>query len=471
MKLKRKDACLYFILPLFFFFFIRINVFDDIYFLLSHGKYILNNGFPYKEILSMHSNYDFVMQQWLSSVIYYVIFNLFKEVGLYIFLFIINGFITFLVYKLCLIISDNRKYISCFISSIIMILLEMNFIVYRPQVFSYIIFLILVIILELYKNSKRDYLLFIPILSVLLVNLHGAVFPIYFILMLPYLANYIIIGDKKFIKLFIIFIISFICLFINPYGIDMIKYAFNSYGIKLFNIGIDEMKHFSFTGDFGVVMISYLSSILFGIGSYFIIKTKKFDISSLLLFIGTFIMCLMNIRNFALFLLFGFSSIVNYINIYDDNSYINIKRYLIIYSVLIIGLFGFSFYNKNYLLFSKNNNYGVVNYLNKNTNKDISIYTGFDDGSYISYFGYKTYIDGRAEVFLKKNNHVFDLFNEYYYFSNYGKNRDMFINKYKFDYYVVSIKDKELINYLSNNDILLYNVVYKDKYRVLLKKE
>ena len=47
----------------------------------------------------------------------------------------------------------------------------------------------------------------------------------------------------------------------------------------------------------------------------------------------------------------------------------------------------------------------AVEYLSKHENKDgMVLYTGYNDGGYAEFLGYKPYIDPRAEVFVKKNN-------------------------------------------------------------------
>ena len=61
---------LYFIFPLFLVTKINIGKESDIWFLLSYGKKIITSGFPKYDFLSMHENFSFVMQQWLSAIIF-----------------------------------------------------------------------------------------------------------------------------------------------------------------------------------------------------------------------------------------------------------------------------------------------------------------------------------------------------------------------------------------------------------------
>ena len=46
---------------------------NDLWFLLAHGRYVLTQGFPHLEPFSLHQGLDFVMQQWLSGVLFQLI--------------------------------------------------------------------------------------------------------------------------------------------------------------------------------------------------------------------------------------------------------------------------------------------------------------------------------------------------------------------------------------------------------------
>ena len=82
------------------------------------------------------------------------------------------------------------------------------------------------------------------------------------------------------------------------------------------------------------------------------------------------------------------------------------------------------------------------------------IYTEYSDGSLFEYYGFKPYIDARAEVFIDKLNGKEDILEEYIKFNLDVEFREEFINKYDFDYYVVSSGNFDLIDYLINyNDI------------------
>lgn len=71
-KPNKYTSYLYFIIPLLLSTTIKISKERDIWFILSYGKYILKNGLPNHDILSMHNNFSLVVQQWLSDIIYYL---------------------------------------------------------------------------------------------------------------------------------------------------------------------------------------------------------------------------------------------------------------------------------------------------------------------------------------------------------------------------------------------------------------
>lgn len=52
--------------------FVHPKIDGDAFFMISHGRYIVENGFPTKEILTVHSDYDFIVQKWASCLLFYM---------------------------------------------------------------------------------------------------------------------------------------------------------------------------------------------------------------------------------------------------------------------------------------------------------------------------------------------------------------------------------------------------------------
>ena len=74
-KPSKYSSYLLFLLPIIFFFLIDMSRETDIWFLLSHGREVLKSGIPHIEFLTIHNGFSFVMQQWLSCVLFYIFYN------------------------------------------------------------------------------------------------------------------------------------------------------------------------------------------------------------------------------------------------------------------------------------------------------------------------------------------------------------------------------------------------------------
>jgi len=461
---------LYFIFPLFLVTKINVGKESDIWFLLSYGKKIVTSGFPKYDFLSMHENFSFVMQQWLSALSFYQVYKLLGGVGLFLLVFIINAVIIFLLYKLCMLLSDNKVFSSVVTTCIIDILLQSFFIIPRPQIYSLLLFIVTVYILELYlkKNSKSIYLL--PLVSLLLINFHASMWLCLFILTMPFIFEFTLLfikkKDKRIVKLLLMVLLSFLVGFLNPYGIKNMLYSLTSYGVDVINSEVIEMH--SFTTMEPLTFANYCF-----IGTFFILligiiyrKNKKVEASQLLLILGTTYMALCNFRNISIFYVCALPFLSIYLPLKDGKEEkIPIKLY-ILFAIIIVLTISMNIYNGNYIL--KNANQKYINYLDKNASKDIKLYAGYNDGSYFEYSGYHPYMDGRAEIFLKSNNKKEDILNEYYDVY-YGRNDvTKFLKKYDFDYLIVGKDSCFLYNYLKADKT--YQVVVKSKNKKMYKK-
>ena len=66
-----------FLVPIVFSYIKNAKLDNDIWFLLNHGRYVFEHGIVYIEPFSIHNNLNFVMQQWLSSSIFWIIYKYF----------------------------------------------------------------------------------------------------------------------------------------------------------------------------------------------------------------------------------------------------------------------------------------------------------------------------------------------------------------------------------------------------------
>lgn len=461
---KTNLGFIYLFLPLFFFLYINFSRETDIWFILSHGRYILKHGFPHTEFLTIHEGLHFIMQQWGWSYVIYLLYHYIGSIGVVIFIGLINVFVMFFIYKLCMKICNN-SYFSYLLTAIIDLLLELNFVCPRPQMISLLLLLIVIYILE----RKDKSIILLPIISLLLINFHASMWLMFFIICLPFMAEYILKRDKYIINLLLIMIISFMVGFINPYGIESMMYVFSSYGVNTINKLVGEMHTFSIIGENLVVYNSIQLLLLFLIAVItMVFNYKRTSIHSLLLILGLSIMAFLNIRNIALFLVCA----MPYISIIFKNRLIFIQKikskYLLVILFTIVLLFAYKAHNNTYKLRDKNME-DVVKLLDKRYDKNkIKIFTDYGSGPYIEYNGYKVYMDTRAEVFIKKNNHKADILEEYYNVLVGKIYYEDFINKYKFNVLIVD-KNSNIYNYLvaSNN----FNTIYNKKNIVVFEKK
>ena len=458
---------LYFFIPVLLSTMIIIIKERDIWFILSYGKYILKNGFPHNNILSMHSDFSLVVQQWLSDVVYYLSYKALGGIGIYLIVFIINCLILYFLYKLCMKISSNKIFNSVITASVTDILLQTYFITSRPQIFTFLIFIILLYILEIYRDKDNKSIYLLPILSLLLINLHSSMWLCFFSFSMPFVAELLFKKDKKIVKLIVLLIISFLIGFINPYGINNMTYALSSYGIKAINEIVMEMSPFTLTG-----VLSPASYVLlitfFGLYIYMSIK-KKASIHQVLLIFGTFYMALRNFRNLSLFCICALPFYSKYLpfensKIEDDKETYN--KYFLLASTVIVIILISNCLMGSYTL--KNPHQKAIDYLNKNTTKEVKLYANNDNGSYYVFDGYHPYMDGRVEVFVKANNKKYDVMNEYYKLTRGKIKPNKFLEKYNFDYLVVS-NDEVLYYYLKDNKD--YEKILKVENSYLYKKK
>lgn len=465
MKRNVSLGFLFLLLPVFFILFVDYaKTVNDVWFLFSHGKYVLEHGFPHTEFLTIHENLHFVMQQWGFSVIIFLIYKFTGNIGVYFFIFFINLLILFFLYKLCMLLSSNNKYFSCLIAAITDLFLEMVFIAPRPQLISLLLLIITIYILELFFSGKAKSIWFIPLISLILINIHAAYWPMLFIVILPYLAESLFFlfkkNDKKLYNLLIIFFIAILMGFINPYGIEAMIYSFYSYGIEEFNVLIREMHPVAFKGPSSVIVPSLIILLVIIVNLLFIIKNRKnVSIHQLLLFLGFSFMAFLNLKNFA-FLIIG--TIPFLVCFFKKNFKSEISIFIILTFLPIFLIIFLINNNQKQYLIRDDKNSKIVDYLDKNANKKIKLYTDFDDGSYYEYHGYKCYIDSRAEVFIKSINHKEDIFHEYYLLFTGKIKYENFINKYNFDYMVIN-KKSDLYKYISHGDVYKKVITSNDR--------
>lgn len=464
-KISKKMLFLYFNIPLLLVLAFRVN-YNDIWFLLNHGRYVLNNGFPLIEPFTIHENFAFVMQQWLSSVIFYLSYSILGKYGLLILTLLVTGYIIFISYKLCMLLSDKRHTLSVILTTVMTTLLAFYFITSRPHIFTFAILITEIYLLEKYIREKDNkYLYGLPILSLLQINLHASMFFMLFAFLLPYLIDsfHYKIGPlesegykKK--PLFIVSIIMLLTGLINPYGIDGLTYIFRSFGNSYINELVNEMFPLVITDLVGKVCLFIIFII---VCIYIFYRKSKIKPRYFYILVGTIYLTFTAYKGLAYLLIGGILPLADYLKISFKKDDETVKSYKCIFNSSVLAvIFLLIIVGTDSFVFTYRYKDGIDYLLEREKASDITLYTRYNDGGYPEWSGIKCYIDPRAEVFLKKNNKREDVIEEYYLLQNGELNIEEFLEKYKFSHLLITEND---YMYDKINNIDNYELIYQNK--------
>lgn len=415
--------------------------YDD-YFLINSGREIINKGFIYKEPFSMHKDLDIIMPQWLFSVILYLLYSIFDFYAILILIAICSIIINLLLFKLCYLVSDNLD--LSFLCTFGSFLLPMGpFLECRPQLFSYIAILLTLIILEYYiRKNNWKILLGLPLVFIFLINSHATMIIFLYAAIFCYLFNFIHtsnVNEKYKYKKFPIIIFTIISTFatlLNPYKIESLLYIFKSIS-KSVNVTSKEMSVtsiFSLGGFFIYSMIIILAIIFYK-------HKNKIECHLLLFLIGSFFVGLIAQRNvFAL--AFSFPVFISNYLFDIEVKFKKIKHPQIFVYVLMLGelfttITGTKWTTLEYE-YSDVKDY-IINNIEDYENK--SFYSDTESGSYLQFYGIKTFVDNRREIYLKRINNKSNILNDYCDLQQNEKTFKEINDIYNFDYLVITSKD------------------------------
>lgn len=167
---------------------------NDTYYTIKIGESISNNGIDFKDNFSWHEDLKYTYPHWLYDYATYIIYSKFGFTGIYILTCILSSTLGLILYHTCKKITKTN--LISFIVAFISISSLIPFITARAQLVTFIIFAIEIFCIEMFlKSNKKIYATILLILPILLANLHVAVFPFYFVIYLPYIAEYMIYNN------------------------------------------------------------------------------------------------------------------------------------------------------------------------------------------------------------------------------------------------------------------------------------
>lgn len=463
----------------------------DSYFLATTGRYILENGeIPKINPFVIHSDFQLIVQQWASCILNYTLYGGFGVTGMLIWSLGTLIVTEVLIYRYLGFFTENTR-VKLYVVTICSLLI-MGFCNVRPTSISMNILLLELIVLEKFNRGSKRALIALPFLSLALINLHAAMWLMLFVFTLPYLVpglnsllNIREVGNRfnteldyrnkfknevlKRLQILFIDFASFAVGTFNPNGLNGMMYTLYSYGGVSDDNFISEMKSATVFSQWGIFLV--LSAVVIAI---YIYKFKDdLQWNRVYLALGTWILAAKNLRSIWM-LIFGTAPILvillqccvsNTVKIkYKPKDY---KMLAIVYTIAIVAVMivvtpGIQTRNISDSGHSPVLAADYLDSLPEDEKDDIVLYTGFNNGSYMEWRGYKVYLDSRAESFLKKLNGVDDILDEYKKVLRGTADYSEFLSKYNFTHLVVS--EPTLQIYMNCQEDTYRKVVETDKY-------
>ncbi len=164
---------------------------NDTYYTIEIGKQIMETGIDMQDHFSWHEDLAYTYPHWLYDLITYQIYSNFGMTGIFVttcILSMILGVSMFLVNN-----KITKNQVVSFLISVGVMYLIKDYIAARAQLVTFILFIWMIYCIEMFlRGKKKRYAIGIVGISVLIANLHVAVWPFLFVLFLPYIAEYII---------------------------------------------------------------------------------------------------------------------------------------------------------------------------------------------------------------------------------------------------------------------------------------
>ena len=455
---------------------------NDTYFTIAIGEQVLEHGIEKEEKLVWHKGLEYTNSRWLFDSTIYTINKYLGFTGIYGFVMIlavIQGVIWYLIVN-----KITKKKIFSFVSTLCTMYLSNYMFFARAQIISFLIFIIEFYIIEkLIETNKYRYSVILILLAILLMNVHASVFPVHFVLYLPYVAEYILYllklnkSDKLIVRninikpIIIIIIITILLGFCMPKGISPYTDMFKVVG-GISTEFIDELQ--PITIDTNVL---FWGSLIMCISILIFTKTK-IRVSDGLFILGFALMSLSALRCVYFYYLIAGICIVRLINdcLEEYNfsfDFLNnkVKKYILmmIYiAVIIISIRNlFANLRKDYI---NTIEYPVsaTQYIIENCDtSNMRIFNHFNFGSYLEFKGIKAFIDSRSGIFTEEFNEGVTILEDWINVVEGRENYNTLFNKYNITHAL--LYNDEIISLYIGTDPN-WNLIYQDDIFVIYER-
>lgn len=475
---------------------------NDTYYTIKIGEHIIENGgIDMMDPFSWHEGLEYTYPHWLYDVMIYSIYSIGGMLGIYISTCIFSILLGISIFEVNSKLTKNK--VLSFVITLGSIYLLKDYIAARAQLVTFILFTLQLYFMEkLIESSKKKYGIGLIIISILIANLHIAVWPFMFVLYLPYVAEYIIaIIEEKTAKKYgrepkegykiltkkksgtkYLIIVMIICVFtglLTPLGTEPYTYLIKTMqGTTTQNIS----EHLPMT----LINCAGILSVLIIFMAILIFTNVKIRLSDLFMLGGLIFLMLYSKRQSTMFVIMG-SVILNRL-IYSclivdeqdfDSKLINSCTTLFggfVVTSLIIILSLYFIKPKIRAKYVDENTYPVemsdfvLQYFDENKidMKDVRLYNEYNYGSYLLYTGIPVFIDSRADLYAPEFNGGRDIFTDFIKSSNLEIWFEDIFKKYKINY-VILYKDSKMNMIIKDSKMAGYELLKEDDSFVFYK--
>ena len=459
---------------------------NDTFYLIKLGEHISKNGIDLLDHFSWIPNLNYTYPHWLYSVITYFIYNNWNYTGIYISNILV--YITLILSIYFIVYKYNKDNFLAFFVSCISILVLRVFIVARSQSISSILFLWEVYYInELINTGKKKYILYLIIDSLLIANIHGTTWIMFFILFMPFFVSHIIylLINKKKMKFRFNDKIS-------VEKIENIKLLLIAFGLSLL-MGLFTPSRICYTYIFRT-MLGNSQNYIQEHSPLVIIKTPivivilfllyfvrgKIKLQDFFMLSGLFLMSFLSIRHLIFIFTIGFiylaSILKNETESNGDYTFQILNRKIfgnkiasIIVVTISIIICGICLYFNNSKEFINKRDYPVdaVKFIKNNLPyQNMRIYNNYDIGSYLLFNDIKVFIDSRCDLYFKEFGNS-DIFQDQIDIVKRFNYKEIF-DKYNIQYAL--LYNNEQLNHVMKRDSN-FKPIYNDGYFSIYERE
>ncbi len=164
---------------------------NDTYYTIKVGEHIAQNGIDKQDPFSWHEDLEYTYPHWGYDLITYFIYQGFGFTGIYVTTCILSIILGLSIYFINTKLAKNQVF--SFLITIGVMYIIRGYIAARAQLVTFILFSLTIFLIEQFlETRKKKYAIGLIVIPVIIANMHVAVFPFYFVLYLPYIAEYLI---------------------------------------------------------------------------------------------------------------------------------------------------------------------------------------------------------------------------------------------------------------------------------------